>query len=71
MKKWYHELNLKQVFKEYEEESYKNIVELISGNLPQELFLEFVKKIFKRYKWVVWSKLGLVLLHFLKTRAVN
>ena len=47
VKKWYHELNLKQVFKEYEEESYKNIVELISqksGNLSEGLFLEFVKK---------------------------
>ena len=47
MKKWYHELNLKQVFKEYEEECYKNIVELLSqksGNLSEGLFLEFVKK---------------------------
>ena len=47
VKKWYHELNLKQVFKEYEDECYKNIVELISqksGNLSEGLFLEFVKK---------------------------
>ena len=47
VKKWYHELNLKQVFKDYEEECYKNIVELISqksGNLSEGLFLEFVKK---------------------------
>lgn len=53
VKKLYHELNLKQVFKDYEEESYKNIVELISqksGNLPEGLFLEFVKKIYKRNK---------------------
>ena len=44
VKKLYHELNLKQVFKDYEEESYKNILELISqksGNLPEGLFLEF------------------------------
>ena len=56
VKKLYHEFNLKQVFKDYEEESYKNIVELISqksGNLPEGLFLEFVKKIFKRNKWAV------------------
>ena len=74
MKKWYHELNLKQVFKDYEEESYKNIVELISqksGNLSEGLFLEFVKKILKRDKWAVWFKLSLVLLRFLETRALN
>ena len=56
VKKLYHELNLKQVFKDYEEESYKNIVELISqksGNLPEGLFLEFVKKIYKRNKWAI------------------
>ena len=47
VKKWYHELNLKQVFKDYEEEYCKNIVELISqksGNLSEGMFLEFVKK---------------------------
>ena len=56
VKKLYHELNLKQVFKDYEEESYKNIVELISqksGNLPEGLFLEFVEKIYKRNKWAI------------------
>ena len=56
VKKLYHELNLKQVFKDYEEESYKNILELISqksGNLPEGLFLEFVKKIYKRNKWAI------------------
>ena len=74
MKKWYHELNLKQVFKDYGEECYKNIVELISqksGNLSEGLFLEFVKKIFKRDKWAVWFKLSLVLLRFLETWALN
>lgn len=49
----YRELNLKRAYQEYEEESYKNILELISnksGNLPKEMFLEFVKKIYKRDK---------------------
>lgn len=49
----YHELNLKKRYEEYEEESYKRILELISqksANLPKEMFLEFVKKIYKRDK---------------------
>lgn len=53
VKKLYHELNLKQVYKNFEEESHKDIVELISqksANLPEGLFLEFVKKIYKRDK---------------------
>ena len=53
VKKLYHELNL---IKDYEKESYKNILELISqksGNLPEGLFLEFVKKIYKRNKWAI------------------
>jgi len=49
----YHELNLKKLYEEYEEESYTRILELISqksANLPKEMFLEFVKKIYKRDK---------------------
>ena len=49
----YHELNLKKLYEEYEEESYTRILELISqksSNLPKEMFLEFVKKIYKRDK---------------------
>jgi len=49
----YHELNLKKLYEEYEEESYSRILELISlksANLPKEMFLEFVKKIYKRDK---------------------
>ena len=59
MKKLYHELNLKQVYKNFEEESYKDIVELISqksANLPEGLFLEFVKKIYKRDKWAALTQ---------------
>ncbi|KAJ7375669.1 hypothetical protein OS493_039705 [Desmophyllum pertusum] len=53
VKALYHELNLKKVYHEHEEESYKRILELISqksANLPKEMFLEFVKKIYKRDK---------------------
>ncbi|KAM7440820.1 hypothetical protein ABFA07_010058 [Porites harrisoni] len=53
IKELYNELNLKKVYQYYEEESYKSILELISqksGNLPKEVFLEFVKKIYKREK---------------------
>lgn len=53
VKQLYQELNLKNVYQEYEEESYKSILELISQkseNLPKEMFLEFVKKIYKRDK---------------------
>jgi len=49
----YRELNLKKLYEEYEEESYSRILELISlksANLPKEMFLEFVKKIYKRDK---------------------
>ncbi|XP_068703269.1 farnesyl pyrophosphate synthase-like [Montipora foliosa] len=53
VKALYHELQLKKIYQEYEEESYQRIRELItqkSGNLPKEMFLEFVKKIYKRDK---------------------
>ncbi|PFX15270.1 Farnesyl pyrophosphate synthase [Stylophora pistillata] len=59
VKKLYHELNLKQVYKDFEEESYKNIVELISqrsANLPEGLFLEIAKKIYKRDKGAVLTQ---------------
>ena len=49
----YHELQLKKLYEEYEEESYTRILELISQkstNLPKGMFLEFVKKIYKRDK---------------------
>lgn len=53
VKKLYIELELKKLYQEYEEESYHQILQLItqkSGNLPKEMFLEFVKKIYKRDK---------------------
>ncbi|XP_074617541.1 farnesyl pyrophosphate synthase-like isoform X2 [Acropora palmata] len=53
VKKLYNELELKKLYQEYEEESYQQILQLIarkSENLPKEMFLEFVKKIYKRDK---------------------
>ncbi|XP_031568996.1 farnesyl pyrophosphate synthase-like [Actinia tenebrosa] len=53
IKDLYHTLNLKQVFHEYEEQSYQRILDLISkksSQLPKAIFLEFVKKIYKRNK---------------------
>jgi len=53
VKALYHELNLKKLYQDCEEESYQHILELISqksANLPKEMFLEFVKKIYKRDK---------------------
>lgn len=55
VKKLYNELELKKRYQEYEEESYQQILQLIarkSENLPKEMFLEFVKKIYKRDKWM-------------------
>ena len=51
VKDLYRELNLEQVFREYEEKSYQRIVGLIdtgTGSLPRGLFLEFLNKIYKR-----------------------
>ena len=53
VKALYRELNLQKLYQDCEEESYKNILELISqksANLPKEMFLEFVTKIYKRDK---------------------
>lgn len=46
----YYELQLKKFYEEYEEESYIRIFEFILQkfvNLLKEMFLEFVKKIYK------------------------
>ncbi|KAK2551855.1 Farnesyl pyrophosphate synthase [Acropora cervicornis] len=53
VKKLYNEMELKKLYQEYEQESYQQILQLIarkSENLPKEMFLEFVKKIYKRDK---------------------
>ena len=53
IKDLYNELNLQNVFADYEDKSYERILELIqshSSSLPQEMFLAIVKKIYKRNK---------------------
>jgi len=50
VKKVYEEINITKIFKEYEEESYKSLVKAIKGciQLPQEVFLKLLAKIYKR-----------------------
>ncbi|XP_062571254.1 farnesyl pyrophosphate synthase-like [Saccostrea cucullata] len=51
VKDLYKELNLKELYHEFEEESYKELVTLIEnqrGSLPKSVFLTFAKKIYKR-----------------------
>ena len=53
VKALYGELRLKEAYQEHEEESYQRILKLIdehSQNLPKEVFLSFVRKIYKRNK---------------------
>ena len=53
VKALYKELKLRETFSSYEEESYQKIQKLISeksGCLPESLFLDFAKKIYKRNK---------------------
>lgn len=49
----YAELDLKSVYQQYEEESFKTLMELIDqtcGDLPKEIFTAFANKIYKRDK---------------------
>ena len=49
----FNELNLQQVYQEYEESSYRKLTSLIdthSGELPKDMFLAFARKIYKRQK---------------------
>ncbi|XP_048728933.1 farnesyl pyrophosphate synthase-like [Ostrea edulis] len=51
VKDLYRELELKDLYHEYEEESYKELIALIEnhrGSLPESVFLTFAKKIYKR-----------------------
>ena len=53
IKDLYQELELEKVFKEYEEESYKQIceeIEKVSAIMPKDVFLFLLKKIYKREK---------------------
>ena len=53
VKKVYKELNLEQVYHDYEERSYSTLMELIeseatAAKLPKALFVEFANRIYKR-----------------------
>lgn len=53
VKEVYRELNLEQVYHEYEERSYKSLMEVIeretsAASLPKSLFVEFANRIYKR-----------------------
>ena len=53
VKQLYKELNLEQVYRDYEEASYKSLMELIEKEtatvkLPKALFVEFANRIYKR-----------------------
>lgn len=49
----YKDLNLEQVYRDYEERSYNGLMELIereatAAKLPKALFVEFANRIYKR-----------------------
>ena len=50
IKKLYGELNITKIFKDYEEESYKQLVAQINEvrSLPKEVFMDLLGKIYKR-----------------------
>mmetsp|Transcript_33022 Transcript_33022/g.105189 ORF Transcript_33022/g.105189 Transcript_33022/m.105189 type:complete len:364 (-) Transcript_33022:1348-2439(-) len=52
IKKLYGELELEALFKEYEEESYGELVKLIKGQdlVPEEVYMAMLSKIYKRQK---------------------
>ena len=53
MKALYRELDLEKLYKQYEEESYKQIMALkpkVDGLLPWEIFEIFLSKVYKRTK---------------------
>lgn len=53
VKQLYKDLDLQRVYLEYEEESYKDLMDIInecSDNLPKEMFFAFARKIYKRQK---------------------
>ncbi|XP_077978776.1 farnesyl pyrophosphate synthase-like [Glandiceps talaboti] len=53
VKRVYEELNLKKVYQDFEDESYRSLTEIIDkqhGKLPKEMFSDFMSKIYKRNK---------------------
>lgn len=54
VKELYKDLKLSELYCEYEEESYREILTMIEhydGDLPKQVFVSFVNKIYKRQKW--------------------
>ena len=67
VKQLYNELQLQQVYIDYEEQSYQDLMitidkELQQTNLPKQLFVEFADRIYKRKKWFYCVMLTIVLL---------
>ena len=53
VKEVYRQLDIETVYKNYEEQSYKTLIEMINRTplgLPMEIFLELTEKIYKRNK---------------------
>ena len=53
VKALYKELGLEQEFRDFEDKSFQEIIQLIdkcSGDLPKDMFKAFVQKIYKRNK---------------------
>ena len=53
VKSLYKDLNLETVYRNYEEQSYNDLQQLIDkhmGQLPKEMFIAYAKKIYKRQK---------------------
>jgi len=50
VKEVYNQINMKKIFREYEEESYSSLIKLIDGvlNLPKQVFLDLLHRIYKR-----------------------
>lgn len=54
VKQLYHDLNLEQVYRDYEDTSYKSLMALIKEqtdtlpSLPAQIFKEFADRIYKR-----------------------
>ena len=51
VKEVYRQLELEQVYRQYEEESYQRLMSVIeanAGSLPRGMFMEFANRIYKR-----------------------
>lgn len=64
VKDLYEQLDLQTVYSDYEENSFKLLMNLIDKNcdiLPKEVFTSFAYKIYKRQKWCYeWKDLNVI-----------